>query len=142
MPERKDEVGCWNKIGVWGDRSCPELEAAVHCHNCPVFSAAGRSLLDREAPDEYLGEWAEAITRPAETKNANGESAVVFRLASEWFGLPVHLCREVVEDCPIHTLPHRSDAVFLGLVNVRGQLQLCISLANFLASKRKRSLNL
>ena len=133
VEEHGGETGCWNRIGVWGDRSCPELEDAVHCHNCPVYAAAGRGLLDREAPVEYLDEWADAITKQVESEEAGRESAVLFRLADEWFGLPVHLCREVVEDRPVHTLPHRSDPVFLGLVNVRGQLQLCVSLANFLS---------
>ena len=36
---------CWQEIGVWGDRSCPELAAVTHCHNCPVFAAAGRKFL-------------------------------------------------------------------------------------------------
>ncbi len=31
---------CWNRIGVSGDRSCPELATVVHCHNCPVFSGS------------------------------------------------------------------------------------------------------
>ena len=31
---------CWNKIGVRGDGSCPELARHVHCRNCPVYSAS------------------------------------------------------------------------------------------------------
>ena len=30
---------CWNRIGVRGDGSCPELKQYVHCRNCPVYSA-------------------------------------------------------------------------------------------------------
>src|SRR4029077_5730556 len=26
---------CWNRIGVRGDASCPELKHHVHCRNCP-----------------------------------------------------------------------------------------------------------
>ena len=48
---------CWNKIGVWGDRSCPELAKVTHCHNCPVFAAAGRQFLDAPSPPDYLDEW-------------------------------------------------------------------------------------
>ncbi|MEM7650108.1 MAG: chemotaxis protein CheW, partial [Cyanobacteria bacterium P01_A01_bin.70] len=33
---------CWNQIGVRGDRTCPTLETVIHCHNCPVYSQAGR----------------------------------------------------------------------------------------------------
>ena len=35
---------CWNRIGFCGDRSCPELAHVVHCHNCQVFSNAGRPV--------------------------------------------------------------------------------------------------
>ena len=34
---------CWNKIGVSGDLSCPELNTHIHCRNCPVFAAAARA---------------------------------------------------------------------------------------------------
>src|SRR5215831_8786654 len=50
--------GCWHRIGVSGDRSCPELSTFVHCRNCPVFAAAARAFFDRPAPEGYLGEWA------------------------------------------------------------------------------------
>lgn len=36
---------CWSKIGVSGDRTCPELQSFVHCRNCPVFAAAARTFL-------------------------------------------------------------------------------------------------
>ena len=37
---------CWNKIGVWGNQECPELERVIHCRNCPVYSSAAARLLD------------------------------------------------------------------------------------------------
>ena len=49
--------GCWHRIGVSGDRSCPELASFVHCRNCPVFAAAARGFFDRPAPEGYLAEW-------------------------------------------------------------------------------------
>ena len=49
--------GCWHRIGVSGDRSCPELSTFVHCRNCPVFAAAARVFFDRPAPEGYLAEW-------------------------------------------------------------------------------------
>ncbi len=53
-PEDGLPVGgdCWNRIGVNGDRSCPELTSFVHCRNCPVFAAAARSFFDRPAPED------------------------------------------------------------------------------------------
>ena len=51
-----ERTDCWNHIGVSGDGTCPELVKVVHCHNCPVYAAGGRSLLEREPPAEYLHE--------------------------------------------------------------------------------------
>src|SRR5437764_404262 len=48
---------CWHRIGVSGDRSCPELNSFIHCRNCPVFAAAARTFFDRPAPEGYLAEW-------------------------------------------------------------------------------------
>ena len=48
---------CWHRIGVSGDRSCPELNAFIHCRNCPVFAAAARTFFDRPAPEGYLADW-------------------------------------------------------------------------------------
>src|SRR5947209_14499105 len=89
-------VSCWNAIGVGGDRSCPELVAAIHCRNCPVFAAAARTFLDRPAPDDYLAEWARLLDAPdADGSGAESESegtrdgigVVIFRLGSEWLAL-------------------------------------------------------
>ena len=54
---------CWNRIGVKGDASCPELANVVHCHNCPVFAAAGQQLFQRAAPPECVEEWTQALAR-------------------------------------------------------------------------------
>jgi len=118
---------CWRRIGVWGDRSCPELVAHTHCGNCPVFSEAGRSLLDRAAPDEYLAEWAEVLRKPP---NAHEETiaALLFRIGPQWLALPTAVVISVTEQRPVHRLPHRAIGVFTGLVNVAGELQLAFDL--------------
>ena len=35
-----NEDACWRRIGVAGDRTCPELAQHVHCRNCPVYAGA------------------------------------------------------------------------------------------------------
>src|SRR5215472_14146833 len=57
---------CWNRIGISGDRSCPELEAHIHCRNCPVFASAARAFFDRPAPEGYLAEWTQWLASSAE----------------------------------------------------------------------------
>jgi chemotaxis-related protein WspD len=134
---------CWNHIGVEGDRTCPELKAVIHCRNCPVYSAAGRSLLEREAPPDYLYEWTNILAKAqvdefeeqssrAIVQSAQTISVIIFRLLGELLALPVRLLQEVISPCVIHTLPHRSNELFLGLVNVRGEILMCISLGNLL----------
>ncbi len=134
---------CWKQIGVEGDRSCPELKKVTHCRNCPVYSTVGRSLLEREPPVDYLKQWTEILAKntPDDVQSqisgalvASGEtiSAMIFLLGGEWLAVPVGLLQEVTDPCVIHTLPHRSNDLFMGLVNIRGEILMCISLGNLL----------
>jgi len=130
---------CWNRIGVHGDRSCAELAGHIHCRNCPVFSAAARSLLDAPAPAGFRRTATEHFTRPAQAERghavtADTQSVVVFRLHAEWYAIRAAVCVEIADLRPIHSLPHRRDGVVLGVTNVRGGLLVCISLAVILGS--------
>jgi chemotaxis-related protein WspD len=135
-------MNCWNQIGVEGDRSCPELEQYIHCRNCPVYASAGRSLLDREVPPGYLEEWTNVLrfhdsaTRLSATVETR--SFAIFRLEREWLAFEAQIIQEIREMTVIRTLPHRSDRVLLGLVNIRGEIQLCISLKAFLEIETAR----
>jgi chemotaxis-related protein WspD len=125
---------CWNRIGVRGDRSCAELQRHIHCRNCPVFSAAARTLLDVPAPAGARQIATEHFTRPAQAEpgyavSAQTQSAVVFRLRAEWYAIRTAVCLEIADVRPIHSLPHRRGGAVLGVANVRGGLLVCISLA-------------
>ncbi|HAZ42942.1 MAG TPA: chemotaxis protein CheW [Cyanobacteria bacterium UBA11369] len=127
---------CWNQIGVGGDRSCPELKTFIHCRNCPVYSAAGRSLLEKEVPSGYLQEWTDLLRSSVGSLNRvapRGTISVgIFRLEGEWLALSAKTIEEVTQACVIRTLPHRTNNIILGLVNIRGEIQICISLKTFL----------
>ncbi len=123
---------CWNRIGVGGDRSCPLLDEHIHCKNCPVFAQAARSFFDRPAPDGYLAEWAELVGRPAAAGSVDDAGLLVFRLGVEWLAMALGVVSEVTTPRPVHRVPHRSNRVFTGLVALRGQLQLCVSLHGLL----------
>lgn len=124
---------CWNRIGVHGDGSCVELPVHVHCRNCPVYSAAAIQVLDRERPLDENRAGLELATRLFAAgklgEQGASQSAFVFRLAGEWLALPTAVLDEVAELRTIHSLPHRRSGVVLGLVNVRGELLVCVSLA-------------
>lgn len=136
---------CWNHIGVEGDRSCIELKKVIHCRNCPVYSQAGRSLLERVAPLDYLKEWTAVLAETQEEPSWAEQqpafrirraidtlSIIIFRLRDELFALPVRVLHEVTTPCVMHTLPHRSNDLLLGLVNIRGEILLCASLSRLL----------
>jgi chemotaxis-related protein WspD len=124
---------CWNRIGVHGDRSCAELLRHIHCRNCPVFSAAARTLLDVPAP-AGSGQIATEHFAQAEqgelgiAASADTQSVIVFRLRAEWYAIRAAVCQEITDLRPIHSLPHRRDGAVLGVANVRGGLLVCISL--------------
>jgi chemotaxis-related protein WspD len=118
---------CWQKIGVWGDRSCPELSQVTHCHNCLVFAAAGRRFLDSPSPLEYLDEWTDRLGSSEEEGVGNELSVLVFRLRDEWLALPVEVLVEVTTQRAAHRIPHRG-GLLSGMVNIRGELHLCVRL--------------
>ena len=123
---------CWNLIGVQGDKSCPELTSYIHCRNCPVFEQGAHRLFDRPPPDGYIEEWTQILARAKETEVGFTDTAMIFRIGTEWLALDAGLCMEIVSMRPIRCVPHRSNRMLLGLASVRGELLLCFALANLL----------
>jgi chemotaxis-related protein WspD len=123
---------CWSRIGVWGDGTCSELAKYVHCCNCPVYSQAGRTLLEGPAPEGYAREWEECLLESDPHSNHKTTPVLVFRLGPEWLGLPAARIAYVTEKRPVHRLPHRSDRVLTGLVNISGTLHPAFNLRELL----------
>lgn len=119
---------CWARIGVRGDGSCPELERHVHCRNCPQYSAAARLLLDTRARDDLYGPAGVQDLLVDTPQEVGKHSILVFTVGAERFGLATRDCVEVVENRPIHSLPHMRSNAVLGLANIRGALLICLSL--------------
>lgn len=123
---------CWTAIGIRGDRSCPELVKHVHCRNCQRYESAVSDLLDREPPEAYLKELTRMIAEPEIKKDGNKQTVMVFRIGSEWLAMPVGFLVELTRPCPVRSVPHRSNHIFLGLVSIRGDMQLCFSVGGLL----------
>ncbi len=119
---------CWNRIGVFGDKTCPELADVIHCRNCSVFAAAGRALLDRTPSDEYVREWTQKIEQENENSSSESFSLLLFRLGVDHYALLTTCFEEIAEVRSIHSLPHNKSHTLLGLVNVQGDVLLCVSL--------------
>lgn len=113
---------CWRKIGVYGgDHSCVLIAQAHHCRNCQVFQDAARGAFAVEAPeDEEAHEFAPA--------GEPSVSLLVFRLGESWFGLPTGSLAELAGNGAVRRVAHRSRGALEGLVGVRGELHLCVSL--------------
>ncbi|QEL23645.1 purine-binding chemotaxis protein CheW [Bosea sp. F3-2] len=125
---------CWRQIGVRGDQSCPELAAHLHCRNCPTHAQIARQLLDRAVPQGYREEWTRFFAKPAsdDAKRGTLETVLIFRLGQEWLALPAAACQEIAEPRPIRSLPHRRSSAVRGIVNVRGELLVCVALSELL----------
>jgi chemotaxis-related protein WspD len=117
---------------VYGDQSCVELPKFNHCRNCAVFSDGALRLLDRPLPGQYRREWTAHFAEPKRTAPPRKSSALIFRINVEWFALPAPAFQEVAQCRLVHSLPHRRDGVVLGLVNIRGELLICVSLGRLL----------
>jgi chemotaxis-related protein WspD len=123
---------CWSRIGVWGKADCPRLAEHIHCRNCPVYKEQGRRLLDRAAPEGYLREWTRLLAE-SKTQGAAGDlSVMVFRVLEELLAVQSAWLGAVDRIRRIHGVPGRSNRVFLGLVNIQGELLLAASLAGLL----------
>lgn len=126
---------CWNKIGVFrkGRKSCARLAGLGHCLNCEQYANSGRRLLNRPLSDDYRRELSERFRQPTSHQaQKSTKSAFVFRTGEEWLGIKSSLIQEVVDMGPIHSIPHKGNRVLRGIVNIRGHLELCVSLGGVL----------
>ena len=90
-------------------------------------------LLDRKPSEEYVNEWTKLLTKEkAEVRDLRETPILVFRLRQEWLALPILVFSHVSENRTIHHIPHRTNNVLLGLVNVRGQMKLCVAMHELL----------
>lgn len=103
-----------------------ELARVVTCRGCPVHAAAAVDILDRPAPP------VPAPPPPLPPAPASQQAALLFRLGGEWYGIAPDEVSEIGERASTHSLPHQRGGLVLGLVNVRGELVVSVSLANAL----------
>lgn len=107
---------CWNRIGIYGDKSCPLLPQHIHCRNCDTYAAAATRLLDRYSFEQQSQE---LYAPQAHEQKVATCSLVIFRLSEEWLGLPTRCLDEVAPMQTIHSLPHQRSRALRGVANVR-----------------------
>jgi chemotaxis-related protein WspD len=104
-----------------------ENDEAANTHR-----ARASEFFDRPPPQGYLEEWSKRLAAADEETARELVSLVIFRLNHEVLSVRISALVEVTLPQPVHVLPHRSNKVLLGLVNIRGQLRLCVSLHGLL----------
>ena len=130
---------CWNRIGVRGDGSCPELSSTFTAATvrftrqrpwrCSIASCRPTTSTD----------WTSHFAQEQRIEQLDTHSVVIFRIGAEWLALPTPVFKEVAELRAIHSLPHRRGGVVLGLANVRGELLVCVSLGTCSAWRTRPS---
>jgi len=105
--------------------------------NDQTETAIAAKLLHRTIPDGYRAQTTAQIAASAQHISRSSLFAMlVFRLGQEWLALPAAICQQVLSPVKSHSLPHRSNRTLIGVVNVRGQLLLKVSLFEILGLAR------
>jgi chemotaxis-related protein WspD len=87
-----------------------------------------KRLLARPIPKNYSNEWQELLSVEPEF-NPDAEILLMFRLGDYWFALPSNIVKKIHKGIRmVHRVPHRTNKIFLGLVNLLGQTYPCVNL--------------
>jgi chemotaxis-related protein WspD len=125
---------CWNQIGVWSKQpdKCEKLQQVIHCRNCDVYTKAGRKALEKTPSAQYSTRRTKIYAQPPPAESNKACSVVSFRLGVEWFCLPTQYFQSIENRSAIHSIPRYSNELLLGVVNIKGNLQLCFSVDGLL----------
>jgi chemotaxis-related protein WspD len=96
--------------------------------NLTAKHGSATSLLDREVPEESLRESTAQVAAKKNLVEHGTRSVVIFRIATEWLALPTEAVQEVGDPGAVRRLPDHRGGILKGLVNVRGDLLICIAL--------------
>jgi chemotaxis-related protein WspD len=95
-------------------------------------------MLERAVPRDYRDEWTQRFAQPKRVAETRGNSAVLFRLGDEWLAVDSGCVSEIGQIRTIHSIPHCSDRLVKGLVNIRGELKICVSVGSLLQLDKAR----
>jgi chemotaxis-related protein WspD len=98
-----------------------------------------RQLLDREVTPETLDRSTAFVSVKKGLTERGTKSVVLFRIGPEWLALPTAVVQEVSDLCTVRTMPDHRGGILSGVINVRGELLLCVSLSVLLGLDRSGS---
>jgi chemotaxis-related protein WspD len=90
--------------------------------------AAATRLLDRDVSDESLRESTANVAAKKNVVEPGAKSVLIFRIGTEWLGLPTNVVLAVGDQRTVRRLPGRRSGILSGLVSVRGELLLTVAL--------------
>ncbi len=94
---------------------------------------SANKLLERVPDESYLMEWTSLLAKQLIEDSELRESAVIlFRIGAQWLAFEADYLYEIIDERPIHRIPHKVNGVVLGVVNLKGQLRLAVSLKEVL----------
>lgn len=93
---------------------------------------SANNLLERKADSSYIKEWTELLAVETAPKELAEASLVIFRIDGEWLAMSTYVCKQIADKRLVHTVPHRGSKYLLGVVNLQGQLALCVALHRLL----------
>jgi chemotaxis-related protein WspD len=91
------------------------------------YASAAR-LLDREVSEGYLCESTANVAAKKNVVELGAKSVAIFRIGTEWLALPTDVVLAIGDRGSVRRLPGRRGGILSGLVNVRGELLLCVAL--------------
>ena len=92
-------------------------------------------LLRRQPPADYLADWAHLLSQPLTEAPPAMLSLFLFEVEDERLALPVESLHEIVDPLRLHTVPNRKSELLMGLVNLHGKLEICVSLLPLLKGR-------
>ncbi len=137
MEKIENTAKCWKEIGVWGLSTCEKLDKYIHCRHCPEYSKAGRQLLNRPIEKKSISEWTKQFSKEKTETQDITLSVVIFRIENEWLAIRTEYFQEIQEWRQSHSIPFRTNRVFKGIVNINGELLLCISASELIGVGNK-----
>ncbi|MEO5797991.1 MAG: chemotaxis protein CheW [Gemmatimonadales bacterium] len=94
----------------------------------PTPAEAFTPPFDQVLRSEDRDEWTTRVAAPVPHVRPKTESALLFRLGAEWFGLGTHLVASIAPVPVTHSLPTPRSGIAIHLVNVEGDLLVAVAL--------------
>lgn len=109
------------------------MESEASQQPSKYLSDYAEKLLDRQADASYVSMWEDLLKREKQASLLVQEgSLLIFRIGDEWLGLSTKFVESIIEKRLVHTVPSTRIDILRGVINVRGQLRLCVNLHSLL----------